>query len=92
MLHSRYKNDEDLMADKVSFGIGNGRSRVPERWPFSKLTRGHYFQCDDLTQHTALRTAATRARKKLGKKFSVRKVTIVSGGVKKQAIRVYLQT
>jgi hypothetical protein len=76
------------MADKVSFG--NGDAPQAERWPFSKLKRGKYFECEDLSQHTAIRTAATRARKRLKKKFSVRKVTMVEGGVRRQVIRVYL--
>ena len=79
------------MADKVSFG--NGRPPEDERWPFSTLKRGSYFQVEDLKQHTALRTAATRARKRLGKRFSVRKVTFQGAdGAKRQAIRVYLKT
>ncbi|HSV90943.1 MAG TPA: hypothetical protein VLH80_07570 [Nitrospiraceae bacterium] len=65
------------MADKVSFG--NGDSARVERWPFSKLKPGKYFEITDLSQHVALRTAASRARKKHNTTFIVRKMTRQDG-------------
>lgn len=76
------------MASKVSFG--NGAVPQVERWPFSTLKRGQYFQCDDITQHTAIRAAATRARKRLNKTFSVHKVKVKEGAEIRRVIRVYL--
>jgi hypothetical protein len=78
------------MADKVSFGNGQPY-RTPERWPFSQLKPGHFFECTDLSQHTAIRTAASRARKRLKRRFSVRKVTLTENRVRRQVIRVYLE-
>jgi hypothetical protein len=78
-----------MASDKVS--MGNGSPPDVERWPFSELKRGKYFEVTDLKQHTAVRTASTRAKKKLGKKFSVRKVTLTEDGVARQVIRVYLE-
>jgi len=68
--------------------LGDGAPPRRERWPFSGLKSGEYFQCDDLTQHTAIRTAASRAQKKYGTKFSVRKVKLRSG---RSVLRVYMQ-
>lgn len=77
------------MPSKVS--IANGVAPTAERWPFSTLKRGQYFQCDDLTKHTAIRAAATRASKRLNKKFSVSKVKIKQkDGQVLQVIRAYL--
>lgn len=65
--------------------IGNGTVKETERWPFGKLTLQNYFEVDDLGLHTAVRTAATRAKKKYNRNFSVRKVTVEG----RQVIRVY---
>lgn len=75
------------MASKVSFG--NGAVPVVERWPFSTLKPGQFFQCDDVKQHIALRAAATRARKRLKRTFSVNKVKLTKDGELIQVIRVY---
>lgn len=76
------------MANKVSFG--NGAVPQLERWPFSGLKPGHYFQCDDITKHASIRSAASRARKRLKKDFSVHKVKLMKDGAITQVIRVYL--
>lgn len=78
------------MADEnnTTVTLGDGAPPKRERWPFSKLKSGEYFQCDDLGQHMALRTAASRAQKRLGTRFSVRKVALRSG---RQVIRVFMQ-
>lgn len=68
--------------------LGKGRPAVRERWPFSKLKAGGFFQVDDMTQWVALRTAANRAGKKLGSRFSVRKAEARG----KEVIRVYIVT
>lgn len=78
-----------MSSNEVS--VGEGKAPTNERWPFSTLKKGQYFQCDDLTQHTALRTAASRAKKKLSKVFSVRKVAIKVGGEARTVIRVFLE-
>lgn len=67
---------------KVIMGKG---TPVRERWPFSKLKAGRFFQVDDVTQWIAIRTAASRAGKRLGKEFSVRKAEYKG----KAVIRVY---
>lgn len=68
--------------------VGDGAPPRRERWPFATLQSGQYFQCDDLQQHTAIRTAASRAQRKYGKRFSVRKVKLRSG---REVIRVFMQ-
>lgn len=65
--------------------IGSGTVKETERWPFGQLTLQNYFQVDNLKLHTAVRTAATRAKKKYGRNFSVRKVTVEG----RKVIRVY---
>lgn len=73
------------MPEAVTFGEGDNPGRG--RWPFfKKLAKGKYFEVTDLTRHTALRTAASRAGKKLKKTFSVRKVRRDDGV---SVIRVY---
>lgn len=74
------------MTEGVTFG--EGKVPVKERWPFAELKKGKFFECTDLTKHTALRTAASRARKKLNKTFAVRKVANEKGAL---VIRVYLE-
>jgi hypothetical protein len=72
--------------------FGEGRAPGKERWPFSELKRGKYFQCEDVSLHTAIRTAASRAQKRLNKKFTVRKMQVPDGpGVFKTVIRVFLK-
>lgn len=80
-----FRSDEHPMAtDKVSFG--NGRSAREERWPFSKLKQGKYFEVTDLNQYVALRTASSRARRKFEAVFNVRKMAREDGTV---VLRVY---
>jgi hypothetical protein len=76
-------NNEDAMVSEVQ--IGEGTVREIERWPFSRLKRGNYFEVKDLEDHAAVRSAATRAKKRYKRHFSVRKVTVEG----KQVIRVY---
>lgn len=64
--------------------IGKG-TPVRERWPFSKIKAGNFFQVDDMTQWVALRTAASRAGKRLNRKFLVRKADFKG----REVIRVY---
>lgn len=78
------KNDEAAMVEEVKFGDGKTPERA--RWPFADLKKGRFFEVDDLTKHVALRTAASRARKKLTRVFAVRKVTLEGGKI---VIRVY---
>lgn len=78
------KNKGATVEQEVTFGEGENPGRG--RWPFEKLAKGKYFQVDDVTKHVALRTAASRARKKLKKVFAVRKVSLEDG---KTVIRVY---
>lgn len=66
--------------------MGQGKTPVRDRWPFAKLKKKQFFEVTDLTKHVALRTAASRARKKLNKVFAVRKVIRED---KVQVIRVY---
>lgn len=66
--------------------IGEGKTPVRDRWPFAELKKKQFFEVADLTKHIALRTAASRARKKLNKVFNVRKVTREDGVA---VIRVY---
>lgn len=73
---------EDEMPKVV---ISKGAPAPKERWPFSRLKIGQHFQVDDLTKWIALRSAASRAGKRLNKEFSVRKV--VHKG--REVIRVY---
>lgn len=68
--------------------LGDGTAPRRERWPFGSLKPGKYFQCADVTQHTAIRTAASRAQKKYRCRFSVRKVRLSTG---KFVIRVFMQ-
>lgn len=77
------------MGNEVTFGAGAVPAK--ERWPFAQLKAGKYFQCDDVSQHTAIRTAASRAQKKLGKKFSVRKLSVGEGKEARAVIRVFLK-
>lgn len=77
------------MSSEVSFG--EGRAPGKERWPFSELKRGKYFECEDLSQHTAIRTAASRAQKKLKRQFSVRKIRVTAGKAQRTVIRVFLK-
>jgi frataxin-like iron-binding protein CyaY len=65
--------------------IAKGAAPSRERWPFSKLKPGEFFQVDNMTQWIALRTAASRAGKRLNRKFSVRKDEHKG----KEVIRVY---
>lgn len=74
------------MSTKVTLGDGIAPRR--EKWPFASLKPGNYFQCADIEQHTALRTAASRAQKKYGKRFSVHKVRLAPGNY---VLRVFLQ-
>lgn len=72
--------------DEVTFGVGETPGRG--RWPFEKLTKkGNFFEVTDLTKHVALRTAASRAHKKLKRAFVVRKMQREGDGV--EVIRVY---
>lgn len=90
MLQSAQKMNNGSSMSEVAFGEG----RVPgkERWPFSALKRGKYFECEDVNLHTAIRTAASRAQKRLGKKFTVRKMRVPSGASgEKTVIRVFLK-
>lgn len=84
VLNKAKKNEASVTQQPVTFGEGDTPGR--ERWPFAKLARGKFFEVADLTKHVALRTAASRARKKLNKIFAVRKVTREDGA---QVIRVY---
>lgn len=77
------------MGNEVTFGAGTVPAK--ERWPFAQLKPGKYFQCDDVSQHTAIRTAASRAQKKWGRKFSVRKLTVGKGEEAHAVIRVFLK-
>lgn len=69
--------------------IGTGEAPARKTWPFERLKKGQYFQCDDLERWIALRTSASRAGKKLGKRFKVRKVEIGKGSTRREVIRVY---
>lgn len=76
-------------ANGAAVTMGEGEAPGRERWPFSTLKRkGLYFECENLSQHTALRTAASRASKRYKRKFSVRKVMNERGI---PVIRVYAQ-
>lgn len=66
--------------------MGEGKPPVRERWPFADLKKGKFFEVADVTKHVALRTAASRAKKKLNRVFAVRKVTRDDGA---SVIRVY---
>lgn len=85
MKHAK-NNDEAPMSEDVKFG--EGKTPVKARWPFAELKKGKFFEVHDVTKHIALRTAASRARKKLSRTFAVRKVTREDGEV---VIRVYRQ-
>lgn len=90
MLQSAQKMNNGSSMGEVAFG--EGRAPGKERWPFSELKRGKYFQCEDVSLHTAIRTAASRAQKRLNKKFTVRKMQVPDGpGVFKTVIRVFLK-
>lgn len=67
--------------------MGEGEAPGRERWPFASLKKGKYFECVNLAQHTALRTAASRASRRYKRKFSVRKLVVEGQTV----IRVYAQ-
>lgn len=69
---SQPKNNGASVDQQVTFGEGENPGRG--RWPFDKLKKGNFFEITDLEKHVALRTAASRAAKKLRRKFSVRKV------------------
>lgn len=70
--------------------IQKGTIAQTERWPFASLKRGSYFQVDDLSLHTAVRSAATRAKRRYPQKnFSVRKVTVMKNGAPQRVLRVY---
>lgn len=74
------------MSAKVTLGDGTAPRR--EKWPFAKLKPGNYFECPDLEEHTAIRTAASRAQKKYRCRFSVHKVRVAPGNY---VIRVFMQ-
>ncbi|OLB83114.1 MAG: hypothetical protein AUI15_36640 [Actinobacteria bacterium 13_2_20CM_2_66_6] len=76
------------MNRNATLSVGEGTAPRREKWPFGKLKPGAYFECSDVEQHTALRTAASRARKKYGRRFSVHKVRVAPGNY---VIRVFLQ-
>jgi hypothetical protein len=76
----------EAVVDEVTFGEGENPGR--SRWPFSQLAKGKFFEVTDLKKHVALRTAASRARKKLRRIFAVHKVTKDDGT---KVIRVYRQ-
>lgn len=78
------KNNEGQVDQQVTFGEGKTPGR--ERWPFADLAKNNFFEVTDLKKHVALRTAASRARKKLKRKFSVRKMTRDDGV---EVIRVF---
>lgn len=80
------KNNGATVDDDIKFGEGENPGRG--RWPFHKLAKGKFFEVTDLDKHVALRTAASRARKKLKKVFAVRKVKREDGVI---VIRVYRQ-
>jgi hypothetical protein len=71
--------------EEVTFGAGKTPARG--RWPFADLKKGEFFEVTDLEKHVALRTAASRARKKLKRVFAVRKVKREDNGA--QVLRVY---
>lgn len=90
MLQSKQNmNNGSAVMNEVTFGEGKVPGRG-ERWPFSTLKRGKYFECADLTLYTAIRTAASRAQKKLKRKFTVRKLRVpVKEGEPHTVIRVF---
>lgn len=81
---SEGKNNEGSV-EEVTFG--EGKKPIRDRWPFATLKAKQFFEVTDLTKHVALRTAASRARKKLKRTFAVRKIKRESDGV--EVIRVY---
>ena len=83
-MNQPHKNEAGV--DQVTFGEGDNPGRG--RWPFEQLKKGQFFEVTDLTKHVALRTAASRARKKFKKVFAVRKVKRDDDV---QVIRVYRQ-
>jgi len=72
------------VGEEMTFGEGEAPGRG--RWPFERLKKGEFFEVSDLNKHVALRTAASRASKKLKKTFAVRKVTKEDNAV---VIRVF---
>lgn len=74
------------MADEQKVSMGTGAPQQRERWPFSKLKPGKFFQVDDMRNWIAVRTAASRAGKRLNRQFSVRKAQHKG----KEVIRVYV--
>lgn len=89
MLQSAQKMNNGSSMSEIT--VGEGQAPGKERWPFSTLRRGKYFECADVKLHTALRTAASRAQKRLKKKFTVRKMQVPNGtaGNLKTVIRVF---
>ena len=71
--------------EEVTFG--DGKTPTRGRWPFADLKKGQFFEVADLEKHVALRTAASRARKKLKRVFAVRKVKRETDGA--QVLRVF---
>jgi hypothetical protein len=66
---------------------GKGTPPVRGRWPdLQTIKRGHFFEVDDLAQHVNLRSAASRAGKRLKRRFSVCKEKNDGGA---EVLRVY---
>jgi hypothetical protein len=84
VIQDRQRNNGGAV-EEVTFG--DGKTPTRGRWPFSDLKKGQFFEVTDLEKHVALRTAASRARKKLKRVFAVRKVTSEATGA--QVLRVY---
>ena len=81
---NQVKNNEGAV-EEVTFG--EGKKPAKDRWPFATLKAKQFFEVTDLSRHVALRTAASRARRKLKRKFAVRKVKRESDGL--EVIRVF---
>lgn len=66
---------------------GKGKAPPRGRWPdFHTVKKDHFFEVADLAQHVNLRSAASRAAKRLGRTFTVRKEENSSGT---EVLRVY---
>ena len=85
MIQETQRKGNGGVVEEVTFG--DGKTPTRGRWPFADLKKGQFFEVTDLEKHVALRTAASRARKKLKRVFAVRKVTREGDGA--QVLRVF---
>lgn len=74
------------MRSEVTIGEGTPQTKG---WPFADLEIGKFFQISDLEQYASLRTAASRAGKKLTRRFAVRKTELKVRGKPRTVLRVY---